>query len=176
MKEKVCYNDAYISKWLTHYDGTVLCIHNTLTALVLGLVSTFWPYNTDLITYSLDYIFRKATSTITGNHLALISFVRYHLAVKTEKCKAENLTLIIGLSVTTYVIEYVSDVILVMLGKYDLHQLTCMASKDESSPAVPIIAIIKGVSILLVGIFFDCCMIKFLKKRNKIGGNGLGEY
>ena len=160
----------------TLFFAIVLCVHNTLTSLVLGLISTFWPYNTDLITCSFDYIFRKATSTITGNHLALISFVRYHLAMKTEKCEAENLPLIIGLSVTTYVIEYASDVILVMFGQYDLHQLTCMASKDESSPAVPIIAIVKGVSILLVGIFFDWCMIKFLKKRNKIGGNGLGEF
>ena len=117
------------------------------------------------------------TSTITGNHLALISFVRYHLAKKTEKCKAENLPLIVGLSIATYAIEYVSDVILVMLGQYDLHQLTCMDSMDHISPAAPVIAIVKGVIILLVGIFFDGCMIIFLKKRNKIGGGqAIGKY
>ena len=159
------------------YDIIVLCVHNTLTSIVLGIISTFWAYNNDLTTCSIDYILRKVTSTITGNHLALISFVRYHLAKKTENCKAENLPLIISLSIATYAIEYVSDVILVMLGQYDLHQLTCMDSIDHISPAAPVIAIVKGIIILLVGIFFDGCMIIFLKKRNKIGGGqGIGKH
>ena len=157
-----------------------LCIHNAIGFAIEAVVFGLWFEEMDEVTCSLMGIMSKSVFIITLEHLALVSFVRYHLSATTAKNENANITLIIGLVLADYIIEYSSSLLVVLLTSTGF-EVTCLDIQDDPSLKVDdntwirILIALKVVLILGTGFFYDYLLIVFLRNQNQVSKNGPGE-
>ena len=111
-----------------------LCIHNAIGFTIEAIVFGIWSHEMNEVTCSLMNIFAKSIFVITMEHLALVSFIRHHLSTTTAKNENANLTLIIGLVMAEYVIEYIANIlgILLFTTPYEVSCLEQPGLQDDS--------------------------------------------
>ena len=153
-----------------------LCIHNTIGFAIEAVVFGTWSKEYNEISCSVMNILSKSICVITMEHLALVSFIRYHLSTTTAKNESANTKLIIGLVAADYFVEYFINIVGVLLSTTGF-EVVCMEnpSLKADSTWFSAICIPKVVSIFGAGFYYDYKLVGFLKKRNKMAKNGPGE-
>ena len=151
----------------------VFCSHTILTSLITGITSLVSFYDMGIVTCSVIFIFMKSTVMVTIENLALISYVRYHLAWKTDNNENFNMFLIIGLGLAIYIIEYVCQTLVVIFSNHP-YIVVCSGINQENDKIPLILTIIRILLSLGIGTMYDILLIKFLQKKNK-SVNGPGQ-
>ena len=153
-----------------------LCIHNAIGFTIEAIVFGIWSHEMNEFTCSLMNIFGKSIFVITMEHLALVSFIRHHLSTTTAKNENANLTLIIGLVMAEYVIEYIANIlgILLLTTGYEVSCLEQPGLQDDSRWFVVTLAM-KSCLILGSGMIFDYKLMEFLRNQNNASQNGPGQ-
>ena len=124
----------------------VVSIHNGLTSLIAASLFLILNKDTSFEKCTILFTIGKSTAFLSVSNLSLISYVRYHLALKTAKAKAINVPFIVCL-----VIE------------------TCMNNKpNDVNDYVPVFDFMKGLTSLAFGFFYDGMLLLFLKNQNQV--------
>ena len=154
----------------------ILCVHNAIGFTVVSIVFGISFQEMDEVTCLLIGVIIKSTSNITIEHLALVSFIRYHLSATTAKNENANTTLIFGLVFVDYIVEYALSTLGLVWGTTGF-MLTCLdnARLEGDSPWFLVLVSLKAVLILGTGLFYDYQLIVFLRKQNQVSKNGPGE-
>ena len=153
-----------------------LCVHNTIGFTVESILFGIWSFDMDEMTCSVMNIFSKSMC-LSLEHLALVSFIRYHLSSKTAKNENPNMRLIVGLVLVEYVSEYVITILAVVFSNSP-YEVSCLQDSDlKSDSGVMNIAInlMKSFVILAIGMAYDYKLVTFLKMRNEMSKQGTGQ-
>lgn len=154
-----------------------LCIHNAIGFAIEAIVFGIRFEKMDEATCSLMGIIAKSVFIITLEHLALVSFVRHHLSATTAKNENANITLIIGLVLAEYVIEYTSSLYSFLLTTNGF-EVTCLNNPSlevDNNTWYQLVISLKAVLICGTGLFYDYQLIVFLRNQNQVSKNGPGE-
>ena len=152
-----------------------LCTHNAISFTVNAILFGINSSDMDEVTCSVMNILLKSVGDITIEHLALVSFIRYHLSSKTAKNENPNIPLIIGLVTAEYVIEYGFTILLAQATTTPF-EVSCMQDSNlKPSGAILIIQGLKVGFILITGMSFDYMLVVFLRKRNQMSRGNLGQ-
>ena len=154
-----------------------LCVHNTIGFTVESILFGIWSFDMDEMTCSVMNIFSKSIICLSLEHLALVSFIRYHLSSKTAKNENPNMRLIVGLVLVEYVSEYVITILAVVFSNSP-YEVSCLQDSDlKSDSGVMNIAInlMKSFVILAIGMAYDYKLVTFLKIRNVMSKQGTGQ-
>ena len=149
-----------------------LCAHNAISLTVNAILFGINSSNMDEVTCSVMSILQKSLCDITIEHLAIVSFIRYHLSSKTAKNENPNTQLIICLVAAEYVIEYGITILAAQVTNTPFEVSCLQDSSLDPSGAILIIQGMKVGIMVIVGIIFDYMLVMFLKKRNKMSRAG----
>ena len=149
----------------------VFCSHTILTSSVVGIMSLVSSY--DKGTCSVIFVFMKSTVMVTIENLALISYVRYHLAWKTNNNENFNMFLIVGLVLAMYSVEYICQILVVIFSTHP-YVIECSGIFQDSNKIPLIFTMIRILLALCIGTIYDVFLIKFLQKKNQ-SANGPGQ-
>lgn len=150
----------------------VLCIHTAINFGILAIVCSIWPDDKDTVICSIMQVLERSTGMIVFEHLPFLSFIRFHLTSKRAKNENPNEKLIKLITVSMYLVEYTTSVLIATLTMTNL-EASCL---QDSSAEVDSLNIINGalVSICCVGIelYHDNQLIGLLKSMNEQSRNG----
>ena len=146
----------------------VVSIHNGLTSLIAASLFLILNKDTSFEKCTILFTIGKSTAFLAGHNLSLISYVRYHLALKTAKAKAINVPFIVCLVISVYVIEYLLHFSVALGTKTSLIE-TCMNNKPNGvNEYVPVFDFFKSLTSLAFGFYYDGLLLLFLKNQNQI--------
>ena len=146
----------------------VVSIHNGITSLISASIFLIWSEDTSFEKCAILFTIGKSTAFLAASNLSLISYVRYHLALKTAKAKAVNVPFIVCLVISVYVIEYLLH-FSVALGTNTTLIETCMRNEpNDVNEYVPVFDFMKGLISLAFGFFYDGMLLLFLKNQNQV--------
>jgi len=146
----------------------VVSIHNGVTSFVAASLFLIWSEDTSFEKCTILFTIGKSTAFLAGHNLSLISYVRYHLALKTAKAKAINVPFIMCLVISVYVIEYLLHFSVALGTKTSLIE-TCMNNKPNGvNEYVPVFDFFKSLTSLAFGFYYDGLLLLFLKNQNQI--------
>ena len=151
----------------------VLCSHTILSSSFVGIAYLVSFYDTGIITCSVIFVVMKSTVMVTIENLALISFVRYHLAWKTDNNENFNMFIIIGLILAIYIVEYISQTFEAIFFGHPFIT-SCSGIPQDNNKFSLILTFIRILFSLGIGTIYDVILIKFLRKKNK-SANGPGQ-
>ena len=132
-----------------------ITIHNLLTSLLSIFINIIFYEEMTFLICGILFVPVKATWFITFENLALVSFVRYHLAYKTANNENPNKILIIVIAVILYGIQYSRSLVFVLVGRpYSVMSCSKNHSADLDKVTTFFFAIFditKAVIILVTG-------------------------
>ena len=153
-----------------------LCIHNAVGFAIEAMVFSILSQEMHEVTCSLMSILGKSIFVISVEHLAIVSFIRYHLSTTTARNENANLTLIIGLVMAEYIIEYISTISGILLTTTG-YEVSCLDHPDLKNDSIGFVVMfaIKSFFVLGSGMIFDYKLMEFLRNQNNASKNGPGE-
>ena len=153
-----------------------LCVHNAIGFAIEAIVFGIQSQEMSEVTCSVMNIFSKSIFVITMEHLALVSFIRHHLSTSTAKNENANLTLIAGMVIAEYIVEYVFNIsgVLWFTTGYEISCLQHPGLQDDSGWFVGTL-VMKAILVLGSGMIFDYQLLEFLRTQNNMSKNGPGE-
>ena len=153
----------------------IILIHNIL-CFVANIAISIYILNYQQQTFIICTI-RQLTVAIPvyliAFGIALMSFLRYHIAWKTSNKESTKNTFkyMIVLVILFLLFEYVNvgPLTSVAVIFYHVPSATskCAGSTMHGTPALAIYNFMTFIAILVIGIWYDYLMIKFLQKQNK---------
>ena len=153
-------------------------IHNVLALAtsILILTSMFvFEYQTFLVC-SFGQITIASPLYLTKYGIALMSFLRYHIAEKTSKAESTKkyhcymISLIILYIIFDYFCLGPMSFFVALYFRIPTGAANCAGALYDGPSILPIFHFVKVLVIIIIGIRYDFLMMDFLKKRNsKIG-------
>ena len=174
--------NAYLKKLHSTFKTliNIVLIHNilALAASILLLTSMFaFEYQTFLVC-SLLQITIASSIYLTKYGIALMSFMRFHIAEKTSKAESTKKyhCYMISLIILYIVFDYFSlgpmSFFVVLYFRVPSGAANCAGALYDGPSILPLFHFVKILIIVIVGIRYDFLMMNFLKKRNSKNGPG----
>ena len=154
----------------------VLSIHNCIMSLIAASIFLIWNEDTSFEKCVVLSIIVKSITFLAAHNLSLISYVRYHLAIKTAKSKAINVPHIVFVTIGMYVFEYLVHIVSNIGTKTKIIETCMMNDSEQVNEYVPVFDLFKTLAILTIGLYYDGMLLLFLKNQNQVQqNNGLNQ-
>ena len=157
----------------------VLAIHNLLASIAAmsTLIYMILSKNQSFEVCSLLNLFHFPAGSITIATMTLLSYIRFHIAWKTENSENIHHTRIMRLTILIYVSEYFYTIPIYLSNAYGImswpqFSLACSGGRLEGPPFLPIFHATRIIAFLIVGIFYDFYLVQLLQMRKQNKGIG----
>ena len=146
----------------------LLSILSGIASLISASIILAWNKDSSFEKCAVLFIFGKSTAIIAVYTLTLISYRRHHLTLNTAKSKAINVPYIVILVISVYVVEYITNVSIALGTKTRLIENCIGKVPDEVNEYIPVFDLLKGLTSMTIGLFYDGKLLLFLKNQNQV--------
>ena len=157
----------------------ILAIHNLVACIATTstLIYMILSKNQSFEVCSLLNLFHFPAGCITIATMTLLSYVRFHIAWKTENSENIHHNRVIRLTVLIYISEYFYTIPIYLSLANDIvswpqFAVACSGGKLDGPPFFPIFQMTRVIAFMIVGIFYDLYLVQLLQKRKQNKGLG----
>ena len=141
-------------------------VHMALVSLVTSLILFFWnDEESRSEKCGTIQVLMWTNGLIATGTLAITSFAKFYLAIKTAKLKAINLNIIVFYTILIYFLGYLLAILVTVFEKTRF--MADCTGQESSNMIGALIAGIYTVTLVSIGFFYDISLYFFLKKRQE---------
>ena len=152
----------------------MVLIHNILAEILLVSLNVYMlaTHTQNLITCSIRQLFTGLQTYLTVYCIAVMSFLRYHIArkINNQESTQNVFGCMIGVTIWYGLFELFNSAplpfLLTIFFEIPFKGTICAGVSLDSFPIMPVYNILKVLFLVCFGIRYDFKMMKFLKKKN----------